>query len=162
MSSSPVIVTFIGWHDSGKTTLASRVVVEMLRRGRRVAVVKSTKERGITFDSADTDSGIFRATGAPVLLAAPEEIFLQQPMAKLTLRQLASRYFNDMELVVGEGFKEERDVVKIEVCRGGERLAGKVTGVAAVVGAVSLCGERAFSVEDVEGIADFIEEQKGR
>ena len=44
------IISFIGWHESGKTTLAAGVVAHLHRKGLRVAVIKSSEKRGISFD----------------------------------------------------------------------------------------------------------------
>ena len=38
------VVTFIGWHDSGKTTLVKQVVAELKKSGYRVAVIKSSND----------------------------------------------------------------------------------------------------------------------
>ena len=43
------IVSFIGWHDSGKTTLATGVVASLKQMGYRVAVIKSSSEKNIEF-----------------------------------------------------------------------------------------------------------------
>lgn len=156
----PAVISFIGWHDSGKTTLASRVVAELLQRGRTVAVVKSSKDAALAFDHPGTDSARYRQTGAAVLVAGPELLVLQQPAAKSSLHQLALRFFADFELVVGEGFKEEKGLAKIEVFRGtGPRLSGMVDGVVAVVGE-GLAAEngRCFSPDDYMGLADFVED----
>jgi len=42
----PPIVTFIGWHDCGKTTLASQVVSHLKQLGYQVAVIKIHKGNG--------------------------------------------------------------------------------------------------------------------
>ena len=151
------ILSFIGWHNSGKTTLARKVVAELVRRGFRVGVVKSTKEQGLVFNSLDTDSGKYSATGAAVLLAAPDQIFLQQPMEKRSLKELANSYFSTMDIVVGEGFKDEPEIYKIEVFRGGERLAGTVDGVVMVATDKEVDDERVVSLDAFEEIADFLE-----
>lgn len=157
----PAVISFIGWHDSGKTTLASRVVAELLRRGRKVAVVKSTKERQLSFDHPGTDSALYLQAGAAILVAGPELLVLQKPEKKSSLKALAARFFADMELVVGEGFKHEEDLAKIEVFRDtGPRLASMVDGVVAVVGCEQFFSEikQRFSSDDFPGIADFLED----
>ena len=68
------IVSFIGWHNSGKTTLATSVVAHLTRMGYRVAVIKSTDKEGIQFDVVDTDSYKHRQAGAEsVMLVAPDQ-----------------------------------------------------------------------------------------
>lgn len=67
------IISFIGWHESGKTTLAAGVVAHLHRKGLRVAVIKPSDKRGISFDTPDTDTSVHRRAGAAeVMLVAPD------------------------------------------------------------------------------------------
>ncbi len=154
----PAIITFIGWHNSGKTTLAKNVVAELIRRGRRVAAVKSTKEDVAAVDKSKSDTSFYRQAGAAVLLAGEDFLFLQGLEQKPSLASLADRFFADMELVVGEGFKGESGIAKIEVF-GGERpqLAAEIDGVVAVAGEGDTAHWRSFSRIEYLEIADFIE-----
>ncbi len=154
----PAIITFIGWHNSGKTTLAKNVIAELIRRGRRVAVVKSTKEDVASVDKPQSDTALYRQAGTAVLLAGEDFLFLQGLEQKPSLASLAARFFADMELVVGEGFKGERGIAKIEVFDGERpQLAAEVDGVVAVVGEGDACGWHSFFPEEYVGLADFIE-----
>jgi len=65
----PPIVSFIGWHNSGKTTFASQVVAHLQNKGYRVAAMKSSAHLGASFDRPDTDTDKHRQAGAdPVAL----------------------------------------------------------------------------------------------
>ncbi len=163
----PALLSFIGWHNSGKTTLATRVVAELIVRGWKVAVVKSTKEDASALDTPQSDSASYRQAGAAVLLAGDGFLFLQQPQQKPSLALLAARFFADMDLVIGEGFKREEGLAKIEVFAGEEpELAAEVDGVIAVVGDGdgvggkdgSVAGWRSFTCDAYKDIADFIEQ----
>lgn len=160
MSSLPVI-TFIGWHSCGKTTLAAQVVRQLKERGYRVAVVKSTKD-SILPDQAGTDSSIHRQAGADaVALAAPERLIItvERQEKEKDLAAIARRFFADMDIVIGEGFKEAQDVPKIEVHRGGLLLRAQVSGVIAVATDRELAGENIFGLHESGRLADFIEER---
>lgn len=110
------IISFIGWHESGKTTLAAGVVAHLHRKGLRVAVIKSSEKRGISFDTPDTDTSVHRRAGAAeVMLVAPDQMALLAAAKDLSLTTLAHRYFADAGIVIGEGFKEARQIAKIEV-----------------------------------------------
>ena len=50
----PPVVCFTGWHNSGKTTLATQVVARLKARGYTVAVIKSTKETGLEPESPES------------------------------------------------------------------------------------------------------------
>lgn len=157
----PPLITFIGWHSCGKTTLTAQVVRLLKERGWRVAVVKSTKDSGIFPDQAGTDTAIHRQAGADaVALAAPDGICITLNNQAKDLPAIARRFFADMDIVIGEGFKEAEDVPKIEVFRGGgPRLRGQVPSVIAVASDRYLPEEHSFGLHESNRLADFIEER---
>lgn len=157
----PPIITFIGWHDCGKTTLASQVVHTLKERGYSVAVIKSTKETGLVLDQEGTDTYSYRQAGADaVTLIAPDQMVMTTTNPTKVLTTLAHRYFSDVDLVIGEGFKEERQVAKIEVSRGDtELLRDQVTGVIAIATDRNISGNFIFGLDESSEIADFIEKR---
>ncbi len=157
----PAIVTFIGWHNSGKTTLASQVVAHLEERGFRVAVIKSSKEEGIAMDRPDTDTDSYRRAGADsVTLLAPDQMVITMPNPGLNLVSLAHRFFSDMDIVIGEGFKEARQVAKIEVCRDPAKLLrDRVTGVIAIATDCAIAGDHVFRLDESRELADFLEKR---
>lgn len=157
----PQIVTFIGWHNSGKTTLATQVVSVLKSRGYRVAVIKSSKEKGITFDSAGTDTDKHRQAGADsIMLVAPDQMVLMTDNTNLSLTTLAHRFFPDVDIVIGEGFKQARHVAKIEVVRDKTQLLRKeVSGVIAVATDMDISGDYIFRLSESAEIASFIEKR---
>ena len=157
----PPIITFIGWHDCGKTTLASQVVRHLKERGYSVAVIKSTKETGLILDQEGTDTYSYRLAGADaVTLIAPDQMVMTTTNPTRILTTLAHRYFSDVDLVVGEGFKEERQVAKIEVSRGDtELLRDQVTGVIAIATDRNISGNFIFRLDESNKVADFIEKR---
>jgi len=156
------IVSFIGWHDSGKTTLASKVVTALKQLGYRVAVIKSSNDSGIAFDTPGTDTYKHKEAGADsVMLVAPDQMVLQTMNSNLSLRTLAHRYFPDVDIVIAEGFKRARKIPKIEVFRNeDQRLRDEVHGVIAV--ATDLEGvveDYVFKLDEASEIALFIEKR---
>ncbi|KGO35293.1 MAG: molybdopterin-guanine dinucleotide biosynthesis protein B [Desulfoprunum sp.] len=156
------IVTFIGWHDSGKTTLASQVVSHLKTMGYRVAVIKSSKESGVVFDTPGTDTAKHTMAGADsVMFVGPDKMVLQAANDNLPLLALAYRYFPDVDIVIGEGFKDARKVAKIEVLRDRERmLRKKVNGVVAVATDLEdVEGENVFRLDQSLELAQFLEKR---
>ncbi|MEN8189162.1 MAG: molybdopterin-guanine dinucleotide biosynthesis protein B [Thermodesulfobacteriota bacterium] len=155
------IVTFIGWHDSGKTTLAAQVVGHLKTLGYSVAVIKSTKDTGIVFDSPGTDTDTHRTAGADsVLLVAPDQMVMMTDNRDLALTDLALRYFPDVDIVIGEGFKDARRVAKIEVFRNSDKpLYKMVNGVIGVASDEQVSVDRLFRLNEAEEIASFIEKR---
>lgn len=152
------IVSFIGWHDCGKTTLTAAVVTHLKSMGLRVAVVKSSSDSAIVFDTPDTDTFTHRRAGADeVMLVAPDQMVLQATPKKLSLTALAHRYFPDADIVIGEGFKKERQIAKIEVISDSEQnLRKEVTGVIAVATDLDISADYVFRLNEAAEIAEFI------
>ncbi len=155
------IVSFIGWHDSGKTTLATGVVASLKRLGYRVAVIKSSSERNIEFDNPGTDTFKHKQAGADsVMLVAPDQTVLQSRENELSLTTLAHRYFPDIDIIIAEGFKQARQVAKIEVVRDpGQQLRKEVHGVIAVATDLEITADYVFRLDEAQEIALFIEKR---
>lgn len=156
------IVTFIGWHDSGKTTLAVQVVTELQKLGYNVAVIKSSSDAGIQFDTPGTDTFKHREAGADsVMLVAPDQMVFQTKNSGLSLRTLAHRYFPDVDIVIGEGFKTAKKIPKVEVFRNhDQKLRNEVHGVIAVATDIEgVAGDYVFRLDEAREIALFIEKR---
>ena len=155
------IISFIGWHESGKTTLAAGVVAHLHRKGLRVAVIKSSEKRGISFDTPDTDTSAHRRAGAAeVMLVAPDQMALLAAAKDLSLTTLAHRYFADADIVIGEGFKEARQIAKIEVVTDpAQQLRREVSGVIAVATDLDISFDYVFRLNEAAEIAEFIQKR---
>lgn len=156
----PPMIGFIGWHNSGKTTLVSRVVALLHNRGFMVAVIKSTKERGLDPEPEQSDTAIHRSSGAdPVLLLAPDQLIVHAGPGERDLPTLVDRYCRHADLVIVEGCKQATGLAKIEVRRDAAAplLRDQVEGVIAVATDQPLAGGPVFGLNDAEAIADLIE-----
>lgn len=155
------IVSFIGWHNSGKTTLATTVVGWLKQWGYQVAAVKSTRSRGLALDVPDSDTGRHRRAGAgPVLMVAPDQLVLQADNPGIGLQELACRYLMEADIIIAEGFKNERGIAKVEVVREpGQELRKQVGGVIAVASDLELATEPQFRLDQGEALARYLEER---
>lgn len=154
------VISFIGWHNSGKTTLARQVVVHLKGLGYRVGVIKSTKERGIVFDRPQSDTALYKTAGADgVALLAPDQLIVQSRPPECDLSSLAQRLFPEADIVIAEGFKYAVNVPKIEVRRDTDApwLRDRVSGVIAVATDLALASEGLrFGLDQSREIAEFI------
>ena len=152
------IVSFIGWQDSTKNTLAAGVVTHLKLMGLRVAVIKSTDKSDILFDTPGTDTFAHRRAGAEeVMLVAPDQLVLLASAKQLSLTTLAHRYFPDADIVIGEGFKDARQIAKIEVITNPEQqLRREVSGVIAVATDLDISADYVFKLNEAPEIAEFI------
>lgn len=158
----PPVVSFVGWHNSGKTTLTRQVVNHLIDMGYRVAVIKSTKESGIVVDQPGTDTALYKATGADaVALLAPDQLIIQRRPPTLELIELVPLLFPDVDIVLAEGFKQASLVPKIEVRRDARApwIYQQVTGVVAVATDLpvnDVSGLRCFGLTQSRELAVFI------
>lgn len=133
-SAPPPVVAVSGASGSGKTRLLSRLIPELSRRGLAVGVVKHTRHAH-PFDRPGKDTDVFRRAGAvAAAIEGPDSMALFRPPAG-GLRALV-RLLPDVDLVLAEGFRDER-VPRIEVHRRGvsrEFLCARDRRVFAVVG----------------------------
>jgi molybdopterin-guanine dinucleotide biosynthesis protein B len=155
------ILGFIGWHNSGKTTVIREVVRRLRDRGYKIAVIKSTKHRGLNLDSPGSDSNLYRRDGIEsVVLVCPDELILFQDNTGEDLKHLAFRLFPDADLVIGEGFKHASGIPKIEITRAGiskEPLRETVSDVKAVVSDYDVSFDKVFKISQIAELTDFIE-----
>ncbi len=158
----PPVVTFIGWHDSGKTTVLCKVIEALKDKGYRIGVIKSSKHTGVEFDSPHSDTDRLAKAGADmVAFVSPDQMVVMGKNRGLALLTMAHRFFPDVDLVIGEGFKNAEDVDKI-VVEGGKSsqdLTDLVSGVIAVVTNKPVAGFHLFRPEEIREISEFLEER---
>ncbi len=111
------IVGIVGWHNSGKTTFAVRLVKALKQRGLCVAYVKHSR-RGFALDHPGTDTWLLREAGTDlVVISSPDALgWMEKPQAELTLDEIIARVPPRVDLVIVEGFKTQ-PIPKIEVFR---------------------------------------------
>ena len=111
------VLQVVGAHDSGKTTLAVRLVEELTRDGLRVGAVKHTP-RDLPTDAHGRDSERLASAGAePVVFVAARRSAVhrvhEEPRG---LADALRREFDGCDVVVVEGYKGGA-YPKVEVCR---------------------------------------------
>jgi molybdopterin-guanine dinucleotide biosynthesis protein B/molybdopterin-guanine dinucleotide biosynthesis protein len=110
-------VSFVAKSGTGKTTLLEKVIAELKRRGYRVGVIKHDAHR-FDIDHPGKDSHRLTAAGADtMLISSPQKLaVVKQHAESPPLDELIATYFNDVDLVLTEGFKKS-GLAKIEVHR---------------------------------------------
>ena len=117
--SNPARFGVVGWKDTGKTTLVSRLVSELASRGYRVATVKHA-HAGFDIDHPGTDSHAHRAAGAAEVAIVSSRRWAIMHDSKpdepeASLDDIIAR-LSPCNLVLIEGFKSARHP-KIEIRR---------------------------------------------
>jgi molybdopterin-guanine dinucleotide biosynthesis protein MobB len=155
------IVAVVGLSGVGKTRLIAQLVAEIKKRGLAVAVIKHCS-RGFNLDLPGKDSWRFREAGADAVgLISPEETaVLQRKSAEAEDIRLASSVFSQMDIVLVEGRRADRQIPKLELVRKGvaERILTPLDELAAVVSDYEIEISRpVFHFRQVKEIVDFLE-----
>lgn len=105
---SPPLLALSGPSGAGKTTLAEHLVRTWVRAGVRVGFAKHTSH-GFQMDRPGKDSARLTEAGAVgVAVTGPAGTAFLESGAPSPAGELARRFFADAEIVVVEGFREER------------------------------------------------------
>lgn len=166
MSTSVVpVFQIVGYKNTGKTHLVSRLVSCYKAAGLRVAVIKHD-DHGFEMDHKGTDTYQIRSAGAAaVAITSPSRTAIVEEQG-LSLNELIER-FATYDLVLVEGFKKE-SYPKLVIVRHADdlELPEQLSNVQGVVvwpsinESVDLEGYAAsdlkFDINDTEKIAAFI------
>lgn len=159
----PPIVSIVGKSDAGKTTLLEKLVRELKARGYRIGTVKHDVH-GFDIDHEGKDSWRHKQAGAcTVAISSPKKLALVKDVeSEETLDSLASKYFQDVDIILTEGYKKQ-DKPKIEVlrsqvhetplCKGDKSLVALVSDTSLDLDVPS------FEPDDIKGLADFLEKR---
>ncbi|MEJ2032181.1 MAG: molybdopterin-guanine dinucleotide biosynthesis protein B [Deltaproteobacteria bacterium] len=158
----PPVISLVGRPDCGKTTLLEKLIPELNRRGYRVGTIKHHVHR-FDMDRPGKDTWRHKRAGAKVVaLSSPTGLGIIRDVEEDTpIEELVARYFDDVDLVITEGYKRAA-MPKIEVYRRAahsEPLPADHTWVA-IVSDVPIAGDLPhFRPEDASGLADFLVER---
>ncbi len=106
------IFAIVGYHNTGKTTLAERLVKALTEEGYRVGYIKhDPKGHGVTDREGSDTWRVFRS-GAKTALLAPGKLTLWERREDDPI-SVVREYFSDCDVVVLEGYKGLKGVPKI-------------------------------------------------
>lgn len=156
-------VSFIGHHDSGKTTIAAQVITSLLERGYRVGAVKHAPHLD-DLDVPDSDSARLRDAGAErtLLISDDTSALFWESDPEEPIEDLIERLFDGCDIIIVEGYKHG-PFPKIEVYRRLETRADPLAGEVEVIAVVTKekvalpDGVKVLSPRRPDEVADFIE-----
>jgi molybdopterin-guanine dinucleotide biosynthesis adapter protein len=111
-------IGFIGYSNSGKTTLIEKLIPLLAARGLQVAAVKNA-HHGFDMDRPGKDSYRYREAGASQVLIATWQrwaLLTETPQSPAPLEALLAQ-LAPCDVVLVEGFKSEGQMPRIEVRR---------------------------------------------
>ena len=166
---TPPVFGVVGWKNSGKTTLMSRLIHELSKRGFEISVVKHAHQK-FDVDHPGRDSFKMREAGArQVMLSSPRRFALMRELGdgpEMTFDELLA-YVGPCDLVLVEGYKREA-YPKIEIRKEGaasrEPLSATFPDVVAIASdqpADETDALPIFQIDEIERIVDFIADTLG-
>ena len=154
------VISIVGKSKSGKTTLLEKLIPELKSRGYRVATVKHI-HNDMKLDEPGKDSWRHIQAGSDAtVLSSPDRVGLVKPVSEvMSLDEIALLLGDDYDIILTEGFKQG-DAPKIEVHRReiGTPLSDIKKLVAIATDETLDTSTRQFSLDDVKGLADLLEE----
>ena len=167
-------VSFVGYHNAGKTMLVTKVIQELVRRGLRVGSIKHHGHAGFEIDQEGKDSWRHTEAGSAHvgLICQSRYAEYAQTDEELPLAQMLAR-FTDVDVVIVEGYKNE-GLPNVVVGRSGvDRQRGESTvdlidGKTLALACNDVLARRApedlltFSIDDGVRAAEVVLEQIAR
>lgn len=153
------IVSFVGYSNSGKTTFIVKVIRELKSRGFRIGVIKHDGH-DFEMDHIGSDTWKHRQAGADIVCigSANQIAVIETPMKQPMLDDIV-KYIHNVDLIITEGFKQEKKP-QIEVNRQGAACLGKKENTIAVIADQIIYDDVLhFGFEDAGKLADFLESQ---
>ncbi|MFA5629251.1 MAG: molybdopterin-guanine dinucleotide biosynthesis protein B [Dehalococcoidales bacterium] len=156
------IISFVGRHNCGKTTVLEKVIPVLKEKGYKLAIIKHHKG-DVEFDVPGKDTWRLAEAGSDVVvISTPQKTaIVRTPEKELTLDQIKEMVSDGMDIVISEGYKFDNKP-KIEVFR--SEVSDKILSPEKDL--VALVTDRKFDIDvpqfafdDAEGIADFIIER---
>lgn len=109
-------IAVIGWKNSGKTTVVSKLVTIFKSKNLKVGVVKHA-HHSFDIDKPNTDSFKIRQAGSDKITVVSDKrlAFIEEKKnPDISLSQLVE-FNKDCDVLIFEGFKSNRELIKVEV-----------------------------------------------
>ncbi|MFM1650796.1 molybdopterin-guanine dinucleotide biosynthesis protein B [Brevibacillus sp. B_LB10_24] len=158
MAALPLIMQFVGFANSGKTTIVTQLVRDFQSRHHRVGVIKHDGHDHDWDEGKDTHR--FRQAGAPLVAIQSQSKTGWFEQAAVPLERLVARMeAAGADIVLIEGFKRA-DYRKLAFIRSEADLPllAEVTNCCGIVSWVPLAPQKlpVFSIDDWRQIGDFL------
>lgn len=155
----PPVVAVVGYSGVGKTTYIEKLIVALTRRGLNVGTIKHDVH-GFEMDKPGKDTWRHKKAGArTTLISSPYQIGMVRDVDHDHSLQELTTFLTGMDFILAEGFKRSSvpkleiyrpEVYKDPICRNDRNL------LALISDALLDLGVPRFSLENVEGAADFL------
>lgn len=133
----PKIISIVGHHNAGKTTLIEALIPQLQAKGLKVGYLKhDPKGHGITDKEGSDTYRIFKIVNK-VGLISPDRLTLWEKRVDDPMKVI-KEYFSEFDIVILEGWKELKGIKRV------------------VLGELELEGLRINGLEDLQNVIDYI------
>ncbi len=160
---APPVVSIISKKNTGKTTLLEKLIPELKSRGYRVGTIKHDTH-GYTIDHEGKDTWRHKRAGSEIVaISSPWVLSLIKDVAQeVSLDDIVAQYFTDVDIVITEGYKKaskpQIEVFRSTAHKNPLHARGNEGTLIAFVADVPLDTDLPrFDLDDIKGLADFIE-----
>lgn len=101
------IVSFVGYSNSGKTTLICQLIKELKFRGFRIATIKHSPHGQEQINTRGKDSFLHWMAGADIACVSSPHVFslVKRVEQEITPDDIALNFSTEVDLIVTEGYK---------------------------------------------------------
>ena len=107
------IIKFVGYSNSGKTTLIENIIKILKKDGLKIATVKHDVH-GLDIDKEGKDSYRYSAAGADTSVVSTKDLTVYKIHKDLSLEEILSN-INDVNLIIVEGYSSDESIPCIGV-----------------------------------------------
>jgi len=132
MKKTPVI-SFVGKHNVGKTTILTKVVSQLNSKGISTAIIKHSRHNLDVALNGDAEK-LFAAGANIVYAMSPQMSIMYSNTKERTIRELEAELDNKVDLIITEGYKQE-SYPKIEILR--QEVSRKIMNLDHVIARVA-------------------------
>jgi molybdopterin-guanine dinucleotide biosynthesis protein B len=151
-------VVVSGFKKSGKTAVVEGLVRELVKRGYHVGTIKHIREKEFSMDSPGKDTWRHAKAGASVVVSlAPREVAtIKKGPGNIDEIMLT---FQQLDLVILEGFRESKGMAKIIVPRNASEVSKLVDKFTIACVGYGKRGMPVLKLGQVKELADVVEKK---
>ncbi len=155
------IISIVGSHNSGKTTLIEKLIPFFNKKNINVGTIKYSRQKTIEVDVKGKDTYRQRTAGAEevVLCSDNAMMYVRTLNKRLSPETIKNQYFSEsIDLILAEGYKENLELPKILVIRKGydDIDYSKLTNIICIYGDIIINDYLCFKFDETDKIADYI------
>lgn len=158
----PPVISIVSKKRAGKTTLIEKLIPELMRRGYQVGTLKHDTH-GFSMDHEGKDTWRHKQAGArTIAISSPWQLSVIMDVDhEVSIDRIAADYYKNVDIIITEGYAKAGKP-QIEVFRREAHdtpLEIGSTRIAIVSDTALDLGVPRFDLNDIAGVADFVEDK---